>query len=312
MTFGRTGLTVAPLCVGTSSWGPPRPGESPEQRDARIGGLADDFFANRLGTNFIDTSNIYGDNLSEGLIGAAIARAGGVPAGIVLQTKLDRDVSTGDFSATRMWRSLEESLARLGLERVEVMYLHDPENIGFGASMAPGGPVEALIAMKEQGLVGATGISGGPVAMLEEFVRTDLFDALITHNRFTLVDRSASALLDAATERSMGIANAAPFGAGVLTGDPRFSESYGYKPIRSEVRVAIQRMARLCETAGFPLAAAALQFSMRDPRIHSTVVGVSSRTRWVEAREWAATRIDDALWAELDDLAPIGLGLDNY
>ena len=302
--YGRTGFEVSELCLGTSNWGPLRVGETESDRDARIGALGRDFFSGTWPVTFIDTSNIYGDSQAEGLIGRSLAEAGGLPGGFVLQTKLDRDVATGGFSADQMWRSLEQSLERLGLDRVQVLFLHDPNDFGFGASMAPGGPVEALVAMKDQRLTASIGISDGPVDTLAKFVETDVFDALITHNRYTLVDRSASALLDFATAHRMGVTNAAPFGGGILTGDPRFAGRYGYLPAPPSVETAVAAMAAACHAAGVPLAAAALQFSMRDPRIHSTVVGASSVERFEEVLAFSRTPIAGALWDELDSLAP--------
>ncbi|PJJ63680.1 aldo/keto reductase [Compostimonas suwonensis] len=302
--FGSTGLAVTPLCLGTSSWGPLRSGETPEARDERIGALADAFFDGDLPTNYLDTSNMYGGSESEALIGAAIARRGGLPEGVVLQTKLDRDIATGDFSAQQMWRSLEQSLERLGRSSFDVLFLHDPEVIGFETAAAPGGPMEALLEMKARGLARFVGISGGPVDMLKRFVETDAFDTLITHNRYTLVDRSANALLDSASQRGMGIDNAAPYGAGVLTGDPRFAGRYGYGPARPEVTAAIEAMSAICAEAGVSLGAAALQFSMRDPRIHSTVVGATSADRLDETVAHATAVIPDDLWAELDRHVP--------
>jgi D-threo-aldose 1-dehydrogenase len=302
--FGSTGFQTTRLSLGSSSWGTPREGETAEQRDQRIADLAGAFLAGSLPTNFLDTSNMYGDSESEGLIGAAIRLAGGLPDGIVLQTKLDRDMATDDFSADRMWRSLEESLDRLGLDRVHGLYLHDPEAIGFDAAMVAGGAVDALVEMKAQGLASFIGISGGPVDMLQRFVETNLFDALVTHNRFTLVDRSAEQLIAASTERGMGIDNAAPYAAGVLTGDPRFAGRYAYGEARPEVTAAIEAMSAVCADAGVPLGAAALQFSMRDPRIHSTIVGASSLARMQEATDHASFDIPDALFAELDRHLP--------
>ncbi|HWU57523.1 MAG TPA: aldo/keto reductase [Microbacteriaceae bacterium] len=314
--FGRTGFEVSPICVGASGWGPKRDGESTAERDERIGRLASTVLAgertvNDSTVNYIDTSNIYGRGESEALIGAALKATGGIPSGFVVQTKLDRNLATNDFSAAEMQRSLEESLTRLGLDRLQILFLHDPENIGFDASMAAGGPVEALVKMKDAGLASAIGISGGPVGMLQQFVETDLFDALVTHNRFTLVDRSASALFDAATERNLGINNAAPYGGGALSGRPGTRDRYGYWPIRPEVRASIDAMAQLCDDADVPLRAAALQFSMRDPRIHSSIVGTSSLERLDEALEDAAVHIPDDLWAELDrHLPPAASALD--
>jgi D-threo-aldose 1-dehydrogenase len=302
--FGRTGFDVAGLCIGTSSWGPPRRGETADQRDERIARVADAFFSSSLPTNFIDTSNMYGDSLSELLIGRSLRAAGGLPDGLILQTKLDRRLDDDDFSAAQMWRSLEQSLERLGVGRVQVLYLHDPEVIGFDAAMAPGGPVEALREMKEQGVASAIGISGGPVRMLQDFVETDIFDALVTHNRFTLVDRSAESLLDAAVARRVGVTNAAPYGGGILTGSDRFRGTYGYRPIRAEVQKAVDAVSRLCSEAGVSLSAAALQFSMRDPRIDSTIVGVSDLERLEATIEEIGQDIPEDLWQAIDAVVP--------
>lgn len=302
--FGRTGVDVTPLAVGTGSWGPRRKNETEEARDRRIAEIADPFFSGQLRTNIIDTSNMYGESLSELHIGRAIARVGGLPAGLVLQTKLDRHVPDDRFDGERMWDSLHESLERLGMERLQVLYLHDPEVIGYEAAMRPDGPVEAIVEMKRQGLVDAIGISGGPVDMLQRFVETDLFDALVTHNRWTLLDRSAGALLDAATSRGLGVTNGAPYGAGVLTGDPRFQGAYGYKPIHPLTQRALDEIVSVCREAGVPLAAAAVQFSLRDPRIHSTIVGVSELARWEEAVRFAEAEIPSGFWEAIDELAP--------
>ncbi|WP_382306542.1 aldo/keto reductase [Herbiconiux sp. UC225_62] len=310
--FGRTSFEVTPLTLGTSSWGQLRRGESGDERDARILEIADAFFAGALDTNLLDTSNMYGPtdagHLSELFVGRALAQAGG-PAGaapgLVIQTKLDRDTVTDDFSGDRMRRSLEESLSRLGLDRIDVLYLHDPEVVGFDAVMEPGGAVEALVAMKEQGLATAIGISGGPVDMLQRFVETDLFDALVTHNRFTLLDRSAGPLLDAATARTVGVSNAAPYGGGVLTGEPSLAGRYGYRPISTERAAALARLREISERHGVAMGALALGFSLRDPRVHTTIVGTSSLPRWTQAvtDATAAAAVPEEVWAEVADLA---------
>jgi len=302
--FGRTGFPITGLTLGTSSWGPAKAGESDAERDARIAELASAFLRGALPTNAIDTSNIYGGSEAEAHIGRALATAGGLGDGQLLQTKLDRDLATGNFDGSQMEHSLEQSLERLGVDRLQLLYLHDPEAIGFEAAMAPGGPVEALVAMKERGVAATIGISGGPVGMLTQFVETDIFDALISHNRFTLVDRSADALYDAATARNVGIQNAATYGGGVLTGDARFAGSYGYAPIRPEVQAAVTAVEELCREAGISIAAAALQFSLRDPRIHSTIVGVTSLARFDDLERECAETIPDGFWDAVDAVLP--------
>ncbi|POH57930.1 oxidoreductase [Cryobacterium zongtaii] len=292
---GSQALLLSPLTLGTSGWSPRSAAEN-SATDA----LAASWAAGRLRTNVIDTSNIYGDSHSEGVIGKALA--GTVCPGLVVQTKLDRDVARNDFSAAQMERSLQQSLDRLGLESVDVLFLHDPESVGFESVMQPGGAVDALVAMRDRGVARYIGISGGPVAMMRRFVDTGLFDVLINHNRFTLVDRSALGLYQAARDRGMIVENAAPFGAGILTGDPRFAGTYAYGPIRPETQAAVDAATRIAADAGIPLAALAVQFSLRHPLVDTTVLGVRTRERFDEAVAHAAIDVPDAVWAELDTI----------
>jgi D-threo-aldose 1-dehydrogenase len=302
---------VSPLCLGTSGWGRLRAGETPAERAARTIPLADFVLARHPELNVLDTSNIYGEGESERVIGLVIDRLGGLPDGQVVMTKVDRDPATGEFTGTRMWRSLEESMGRLNLSSVQVLFLHDPEHIGFEASIAPGGPVDALVAMKERGLARSIGISGGPVPMLQRFVDLGVFDHLISHNRFTLIDRSAADLFASARDRGMGVVNAAPYGGGALSGRPGSERHYGYRDAPALVRETIHAMSRACAASGVSLSAAALQFSMRSPLVDTTVIGASSLDRLEAAIDDAGADIPSTLWAALDALAPAGFALDS-
>ncbi|MGN7950549.1 aldo/keto reductase [Microbacterium sp. 22215] len=300
--LGRTGLAVSPICIGTAAWGVSSPVHGltvPEEDAVRL-----TLSAFESPVTFIDTSNNYGDGESERRIGLAVRRAGGVPEGFVIQTKLDRDPESDSFDPDRMRRSLDESLERLGIERVPILHLHDPEHIGFDAAMAPGGPVEVLQSLRDEGYADFIGISGGPARMLTRFVETDVFDVLITHNRATLVDRTADALLDAAAAADMGVVNAAIYGGGILASWPRTSDRYHYAPASTEMLAAIDAMGAACERHGVPLIVAALQSSLRDPRIHSTVCGLVTPQQLDETVRMAETVIPDALWDELDALRP--------
>jgi D-threo-aldose 1-dehydrogenase len=305
-SVGTSALSLSPLTLGTSGWAL-RSDEENRETDA----LAADFAAGRLATNVIDSSNIYGDSHAETVIGRALA--GTVGAGLVVQTKLDRDLSRNDFSARQMERSLLQSLDRLGLDAVDTLFLHDPENVGFDMVMQRGGAVDALVAMRDRGAARRIGISGGPVTMMRRFVDTGLFDVVINHNRFTLVDRSATELYSAARERGMIVQNAAPFGAGILTGDPRFAGRYAYGPIRPDTQEAVDAVSRIAAEAGIPLAALALQFSLRHPLVDTTVVGVRSRPRFDETVALATVDVPDAVWDALDSVAPPpSIGVDAH
>jgi len=255
--------------------------------------------------NFLDTAAAYGDGESERRIGEVLREIGGLPDGYVLATKADRDLATGDFSGEQIRRSVERSLHLLGLDRLQLVYLHDPEYLNepgrepFEYMMAPGGPVEVLMRRKDEGVIEHLGIAGGPVDLMIRFVETDLFEAVITHNRYTLVNRTAESLLDVATDRGVAALNAAPYGSGILAKGPDAYARYEYTEAPQELVERVLATEGACRELGVPLAAAALQFSMRDPRVVSTIVGISRPERVEQTLELAAYPIPDELWEEL-------------
>jgi D-threo-aldose 1-dehydrogenase len=255
--------------------------------------------------NFVDTSNGYGeDGTAERRIGAAIRQAGGLPAQVVLATKVDPDPRTGDFSGDRVRASLEESLERLGVDRIPLLHLHDPERISFEAGTAPDGPVAALVDLRERGLVEHLGVAGGPVGLLQRYLDTGEFEVVLSHNRYTLLDRSAEPLFRSAADRGFGVLNAAPYGGGMLSKGPGVQQTYAYGSRDDRIRQAGLAMEAACRRYDVPLAAAALQFSMRLDVIDSTVVGMSSPQRIAETLELAAVTIPDDLWSELEQHTP--------
>src|SRR5947207_15136416 len=187
--LGKTGLAVTPLCIGCAPLGDmPETfdyGVSEEQALATIRAI----FASPI--NFIDTAASYGDGESERRLGIVLRELGGLPKGFVLASKADRDLGTGEFSGEQMRRSVERSMRLLGLEQLQLLYLHDPEHISFEEAMHLGGPVETLQQCKEEGLIAHLGVAGGPIDMMIRFVETGLFEAAISHNRFTLLNREA-------------------------------------------------------------------------------------------------------------------------
>ncbi len=255
--------------------------------------------------NFLDTAASYGDGESERRIGGLLEEIGGLPEGHVLATKADRDLRTGDFSGEQMRRSVERSLGLLGMDRLQLVYLHDPEHETYEHMMAPGGPVEVLMGLKDEGLIEHVGVAGGPIDLMIRFVETDLFEAVITHNRYTLVNRTAEPLLDVAAERGVAALNAAPYGSGILAKGPDAYARYEYREAPQEMVESVRRMDDVCREFGVPLAAAALQFSLRDTRVVSTIVGISRPERVEQTLELATHPIPDELWPTLDSLVPL-------
>jgi D-threo-aldose 1-dehydrogenase len=296
--LGNTGLTVSRICFGTSALGnmPDTYGYSVNTKRATETIRA--VFASPV--NFLDTSRNYGFGRSEERIGDVIRERGGLPAGFVISTKLDRDMETGRFDAARARRSLEESLRALGVDRMQLLHLHDPE---YASSLrdvtGPKGALAELFRMKEQGLAQAVGLAAGRVDVMMPMLRDWDFDALITHNRFTLLNRNAEEMIDYAHGRGVAVLNAAPYGSGILAKGSATYPRYVYQEAGSEALEKVRRIEQLCASYGVPPGAAALQFSMRDRRITSTICGISKVERISETLDWAAHPIPDTLWADL-------------
>jgi D-threo-aldose 1-dehydrogenase len=302
--LGQTGLAVTPLCFGTAALG-----DMPETFAYHVPepqALDTVRAVFRSPVNFLDTAASYGDGESERRIGLVLRELGGVPPGYVLATKADRDLRTGDFSGDQMRRSVERSLRLLGLDRLPLVHLHDPEHTTFEAAMAPDGPVEVLVDLKRQGLIEHLGVAGGPIPLLIRFVQTGVFEAVISHNRYTLLHRSAAPLFDLAAARGLGVLNAAPYGSGILAKGPDAYARYAYQDAPAELVARARGLADECARAGVPLAAAALQFSLRDPRITSTIAGITRPERIEQTLELARVEIPDDLWARLDRFADPG------
>jgi D-threo-aldose 1-dehydrogenase len=286
VSLTRSGLEVTPLCIGggpISSIPDVFGYEVPTERALQTVRSA---LASPI--NWIDTAAAYGDGSVERMIGLVLGELGGVPDGYVVAPR----------------RSVFSSAARLGIDHLELVYLHDPHHVSFEEATAPGGALEALLALRDEHVIGAIGLAGGGVGLLNQYLDVAQFDVLLTHNRYTLLDRSAEALIDKARGCGTSVVNAAVFGGGILAKGVAQLPKYGYEPAPQPVLDAVTAMERCCAKRGVPLSAAALQFSTRDPRISSTVVGVSRPNRIDETLALYQTAVPDDLWEELGELVP--------
>ncbi len=297
--LGATGLQVPPIGIGaaeigdmteTFAYSVPEDRALETVRAALAGPIT-----------FLDTAASYGDGESERRIGLVLREQDGLPPNYVLSTKADRDLRTGDFSGEQFKRSVERSLKLLGLDRLQMVFVHDPEHTTFEAAMAPGGPVEVLQRFKADGVIEHIGVAGGPIDMLIRYVETGAFEAVITHNRYTLLNQSAEPLIELAYQRGLGVLNAAPYGSGLLAKGPAAYPRYAYTAAPEDLLNRAGAMERICADYNIPLAAPALQFSLRDQRIDSTIVGMSRPERLQQTLDMAAVAIPDEMWARLDE-----------
>jgi D-threo-aldose 1-dehydrogenase len=296
--LGSTGLHVTPICIGAAPLGNMLETfayeVSEERAQATIRASFDGPF------NFLDTAASYGE--SERRIGRVLRERGGLPPGFVLATKADRDLQTGTFTGVQMRHSVERSLSLLGLAQLQLVYLHDPEHTTFEAAMQPGGPVEGLLQCKDEGLIAHLGVAGGPIDMMMRFVETGLFEVAISHNRYTLLNREADPLWELCRSRGVAAVNAAPYGSGLLSKGPGAYPRYMYGSAPPNMLRRARQMEEACQRYGLPLAAPALQFSLRDARIASTIVGITRPERLSETLRLAQLPIPDELWSELDSI----------
>jgi D-threo-aldose 1-dehydrogenase len=296
--IGRTGLWVPPIAFGTSALG--------DMPDTYGYGVGEERALETVRAilmrpdAFLDTSRNYGFGRSEERIGKVVRELGGWPEGRVLSTKLDRDMATERLNADRARRSFEESLVALGVERVHILHLHDPE---YAADLAevtrPGGALGELVRIKEEGLADAIGLAAGRVDLMMPIIRDWDLDVLITHNRYTLVNRNAEPLIELARSRGVAVLNAAPYAGGALAKGAGEHRRYVYQEASEGMLEPVRRVEAICARHGVPPGAAALQFSLRDPRIAATICGVSRPERVEETLAWARWPIGEEVWEDL-------------
>jgi D-threo-aldose 1-dehydrogenase len=297
--LGRTQLMVPKIGFGTSGLGdmPLTYGYAVDEERAKatVRAILDG------PAPFIDSSRNYGNGRSEERVGMVIRERGGLPKGAVISTKLDRDMTTKRFDAARARRSIEESLKALNVDRVQILHLHDPEHVPEehrGEITAPKGAIAELFRMKEEGLAQAVGLAAGRVDIMMPMLREWEFDAIITHNRFTLANHNAEEMMELCQEKGIAVLNAAPYAGGVLAKGSSYNR-YVYQEASDGMLDPIRRIEEICARLQIPPGAAALQFSMKDPRVTSTICGVSKPERVHETLEWAAWPIPNEAWGEL-------------
>ena len=298
--LGTTGLYVTDVCVGCAELG-----DMPETfaygvPEAQALETIRAIFAGPF--TFVDTAASYGDGESERRIGLALRELAGVPPTFVVATKADRDLRTGEFTGAQMRRSVERSLKLLGLDTLPICYLHDPEHVGFEAAMAENGPVDVLRQCQREGLIQHLGIAGGPIDLMIEFVETDLFEVAISHNRYTLLNQDAGPFWDACQRHHVAAINGAPYGSGILAKGPSAYPRYAYGQASGAYLDKAFALEALCQRHDVPLAAVALQFSLCDPRIISTIVGISKPERLAQTLALARFPISPVVWDEISAL----------
>lgn len=204
-----------------------------------------------------------------------------------------------DFSADGIRASVEESRERLGIERIDLLYLHDPERHDLDLALADALP--AMQQLRDEGGVTAIGIGSMVSEALAAAVRSADLDLIMVAGRYTLLEQPAAVdVLPACRETGTGIVAASVFNSGLLaSSEPRRDGRYEYGQLPDALWDRLVRIAAVCAAHDVPLPAAAIQFPLQAAEVRSVVVGGSRPAQLVQNAEYATLEIPTALWQEL-------------
>jgi len=308
--LGRTDVTVTRLGLGLA----PIAGLFRSVGDEAATATVDRAWEH--GVRYFDTAPLYGAGRSERRAGAALS--GRDRDAFTLSTKVGRLLEPGheddamwaeptgavarfDFTAEGVRRSYADSLERLGLDRADVLHIHDPDD-HFAEANAGARP--ELVAMRAAGTIGAVSAGMNQSAMLTDFVSTGDFDCVLLAGRYTLLDQSGLGdLLPAAARRGVSVIAGGVYNSGVLA-DPSPGATYGYSPASAEILARARALSEVCARHSIPLRAAALQFPFTHPAVATVLIGMRSPEEVDDAVAMASIDIPPALW---HDLAAAGL-----
>jgi aryl-alcohol dehydrogenase-like predicted oxidoreductase len=292
--LGRTGLEVPILAFGASSLGAEFRRVTVEEALASVRVALD------LGMNLIDTSPFYGRGMSEVLLGIALKD---VPRdSYTLCTKLGRyDLGHFDFSAKRVAESVDVSLHRLGTDHLDIILCHDIEFVPMQQLVDE--TIPALQRIRHAGKARFIGFSGYPQKIFRFVCDQADVDCVLNYNQYTLQNtRFAEETVPWLVERGIGVMNAGPFSARLLT--DALLPAWLKEP--ESVKAAARVAAALCRARGTPIAKLALQFSLENPLIATTIAGSANPANIRDWATWAAEPIDRELLAEVQAIfAPV-------
>ena len=267
----------------------------------------------QAGIRFFDTAPLYGNGLAEERLGRVLATK---PRDeFVLATKVGRLLRAGappepgqvfrgvppsypvfDFTYDGVMRSVEESLTRLGLERVDILHIHDPDN---HFDDAVDGAYRALDKLRQERVISAVGAGMNQAEMLVKFAKQADFDCFLLAGRYTLLDQvGLDELLPLCLDRGIAVIAGGVYNSGILA-DPKPGTHYNYATASDDLVDQAERLNAVCARHGVPLKAAAIQFPLGHPAVTSVLIGCRSAAELDENITMFETPIPGELWAEL-------------
>jgi D-threo-aldose 1-dehydrogenase len=283
----------SPIGFGSSALGHLYSPVSDDQAQATLQAAWD------AGIRYFDTAPLYGNGLAEFRLGRFLADkdrssyAVSSKVGRVLDTETTTAEPGHDYSRSGVRRSIEGTLARLGLDALDVVLVHDPD---LHWTQAREEAIPELIRLREDGLVGNVGVGMNQAEMLHRFVIESDVDCVLVAGRYTLLDKRAEqSLLPACLDRGVDVIVGGVFNGGILA-DPSEGAQFDYRPASEALRNRAIELGSICESFGVPLAAAALQFSLSHPAVVTAVIGARSPHEISEDVGLLSVDIPEELW----------------
>lgn len=307
--LGRTGLPVSIVGLGTAFLGMSNMNQQSTSYEALVAGIDEEVGiqtvhdAIEAGCTLIDTAALYGGGRSEEIIGRALAARPDLAVGVTVTTKVGRTLEGYDYSYDAVMRSIDQSLRRVGVDRFEVVYIHDAMQVPFDQVMGPGGALAALRDLQAQGVVGYIGTAADDPKTNTPYIETGEFDAAVVPRAWSLINLLAQErIIPAAVKHNVGLVIATPLERGLLATGPVTGTYYFDRAYSVEVQTHVGKIQALCEAFNLPLLAVSLQWCVRHPQIATVIPGARFPAEAVANAKAAEVAIPDEFWAELNPL----------
>ena len=311
--LGRTGLEVSIVGLGTAFLGIPQANEAARaysvpgqpfdvKADPEMGAQAV-IAAIEGGCTLVDTAPLYLAAESERMIGDALRQRPDLKSRVTVTTKVGQLYGDIDHSGDAVLRHVEGSLRRLGLERFDLLYIHDAMDVPMARVMADDGALGALRRLQDEGVVTWVGTASNEPATNVEYLETGAFDAAVIPECWSLLNqRAAERILPAAEKHDVGLVGATPLERGLLATGRVPGRSYLARRFTPEVMDHVTRIQGLCADHGVAMNAVSLQWCTRHPQVASTIPGARTPAEAEANAEAGSAPIPEALWQDLEPL----------
>ena len=319
VAIGDTGVEVPRLGLGTA------PLSGMVLGDGLYGGTAHEEAvriidrAREVGVSYVDTAPLYGNGRAEARVGMSTYSSADRDS-FVISTKIGRVLNAvpggvtpeddpdgiGELAAVNSWtrdnvhRSIEESLVRLKLDRIDIIYVHDPDVEPCGEGQAVNEAFPALIELREQGVIKAIGCGMNEWQMPLRFIQRFNLDIILLAGRYTLLDHSGlSEFLPACVERNVKITVGGPYNSGILARDLSKPVTFDYEQAPDILLDRARKLTEICVAHGVDLKAAALQFVLAHPAVATAIPGVQSVAELEQNIALVQQEIPAGLWSDM-------------